>query len=438
MPRFVAPSPSRRRPAPSNASMARSRAVAARPLARAAAQNLADPAASFASAVATSSRAKHARRRAVLAGVDGKARRAARRCPAPAQRAVAGIGDFGFDLAEFRGGEAGLSSQRLAMDEGRIQRRRHQLVAIRAVTSNEVAEHVVVADFSGPDAGLVGRSAPAIAATTRRSASSQTAGLRRAPPHRIRGRAAVPRLIRACCSASARRIRVPDRARGAERLHPPRRSPRRVFKAARAVPTLDRPQKMPSRKPAKVARARRARPIIAPRARHVGRRAQPGADFVRETALSATKAAIASSRRGDRTLSVRGAASLWARRRDPAGVTVQSMASSSDPRRSPASVRVNSRLARVAGEPWWCRGFVRRRRQRRPFAHLRAVDIGDGSRCGVASSRDIALRPSMWRPQNNRTAVGSAVALSKTSAGQRRHAGNSRSSGPDRDRQRDR
>ena len=41
------------------------------------------------------------------------------------QCAVAGIGDFGFDLAELRRGEANLSRQRLAVDEGRVQRRRH-------------------------------------------------------------------------------------------------------------------------------------------------------------------------------------------------------------------------------------------------------------------------------------------------------------------------
>ncbi len=37
------------------------------------------------------------------------------------ERAIAGIGDLGFDLAEFGRGEADLSGQRLAMDEGRVQ-----------------------------------------------------------------------------------------------------------------------------------------------------------------------------------------------------------------------------------------------------------------------------------------------------------------------------
>src|SRR5260370_533100 len=46
------------------------------------------------------------------------------------ERAVAGIGDLGLDLAEFGGGEADLAGQGLAMDEGRVQWRRHQLVAV--------------------------------------------------------------------------------------------------------------------------------------------------------------------------------------------------------------------------------------------------------------------------------------------------------------------
>ena len=66
------------------------------------------------------------------------------------ERAVAGIGDLGFDLAEFGGGEANLPGQRLAMDEGRVQRRRHQLVAVLRGDLDEIAEHVVVADLRAP------------------------------------------------------------------------------------------------------------------------------------------------------------------------------------------------------------------------------------------------------------------------------------------------
>ena len=63
------------------------------------------------------------------------------------ERAVAGIGDLGFDLAEFGRRKADLSRQCLAVDEGRIQRRRHQLVAVLRRDLDEIAEHIVMADF---------------------------------------------------------------------------------------------------------------------------------------------------------------------------------------------------------------------------------------------------------------------------------------------------
>ena len=72
------------------------------------------------------------------------------------ERAVAGIGDLGFDLAEFGCGEAHLSGQRLAMDEGRIQRRRHQPVAMLRRDLDEIAQHIVVPDLQALDAGIVG------------------------------------------------------------------------------------------------------------------------------------------------------------------------------------------------------------------------------------------------------------------------------------------
>ena len=59
-------------------------------------------------------------------------------------------------FAEFGGGEANLPGQRLAMDEGRIQRRRHQFVAVLRGDLDEIAEHVVVADLERLDAGILG------------------------------------------------------------------------------------------------------------------------------------------------------------------------------------------------------------------------------------------------------------------------------------------
>ncbi len=42
------------------------------------------------------------------------------------------------------------------MDESRVQRRRHQLVAVLRRDLDEIAEHVVVPDLEALDAGLVG------------------------------------------------------------------------------------------------------------------------------------------------------------------------------------------------------------------------------------------------------------------------------------------
>ena len=42
------------------------------------------------------------------------------------------------------------------MDEGRVQRRRHQLVAVLRGDLDEIAEHIVVADFQALDAGVLG------------------------------------------------------------------------------------------------------------------------------------------------------------------------------------------------------------------------------------------------------------------------------------------
>ena len=72
------------------------------------------------------------------------------------ERAVAGIGDLGFDLAELGCGEAHLPGQGLAMDEDRIQRRRHQSVAVLCGHLDEIAEHIVMADLQAFDAAVVG------------------------------------------------------------------------------------------------------------------------------------------------------------------------------------------------------------------------------------------------------------------------------------------
>jgi hypothetical protein len=114
--------------------------------------------ASCASAVATSSSAKRLRRGAQDRRWPRGDHRASRSkiFQLEPERAVGGVGDLGFELAELGGGEADLAGQRLAMDEGRVQRRRHQLVAVLRRHLDEIAEHVVVPDLQALDAGLVG------------------------------------------------------------------------------------------------------------------------------------------------------------------------------------------------------------------------------------------------------------------------------------------
>ncbi len=63
------------------------------------------------------------------------------------QRAIGRIGDFCFELAEFRGGEAHLSGERLAMDEGSVQRCGEKFLAVLRGDVDEIAEHIVVPDL---------------------------------------------------------------------------------------------------------------------------------------------------------------------------------------------------------------------------------------------------------------------------------------------------
>ena len=72
------------------------------------------------------------------------------------QRPLGGVGDLRFQFAEFGGGEADLTGERLPVNEGRVERRAHQLVAVLGGDVDEVTEHVVVADFQRTDAGGLG------------------------------------------------------------------------------------------------------------------------------------------------------------------------------------------------------------------------------------------------------------------------------------------
>ena len=92
----------------------------------------------------------------VVAGLDRHRAEALEDVEFEAERAIAGIGDSGFDLAELRGSEAHLTGKSLPMNEDRIQRRCHQLVAVLRGHLDEIAEYIVVSNLQRLDAGLVG------------------------------------------------------------------------------------------------------------------------------------------------------------------------------------------------------------------------------------------------------------------------------------------
>jgi hypothetical protein len=71
------------------------------------------------------------------------------------QRPVRRIGDAGFEAGEFRGGEADLAGERLAVDEGRVPRRGHEFIAVLRRDLDKIAEHIVVADFQTPNLGFL-------------------------------------------------------------------------------------------------------------------------------------------------------------------------------------------------------------------------------------------------------------------------------------------
>ncbi len=183
------------------------------------------------------------------------------------------------------GGETHLAGQRLPMNERRVQRRRHQLLAVLRGDVDEIAEHVVVPDFQRADAGGRRRSATCSAAMTRRDSSrsarvsSSAARSRRGQSRRrggttaVRRRARVATRQRACGSArrSARTASAMSRGTcaGAES--------RSAIRAA---------AKMPSRM------AARSRGPPRPMAMRDSARARSGADFSRSRSVVAQRAIV--------------------------------------------------------------------------------------------------------------------------------------------------
>ena len=68
------------------------------------------------------------------------------------QRPFRGTGDLGLEFAELAGGETHLAGGGLAVDESRVERRRHQLLAVLRRNVDEVAEHIVMPDLQGTNA----------------------------------------------------------------------------------------------------------------------------------------------------------------------------------------------------------------------------------------------------------------------------------------------
>src|SRR5262245_3470749 len=58
-----------------------------------------------------------------------------------AERALGSAGDLRFKLAQFGGGEANLPGEGLAVNEGAIERRRHQPLAMLRGDFDEIAQH---------------------------------------------------------------------------------------------------------------------------------------------------------------------------------------------------------------------------------------------------------------------------------------------------------
>ena len=309
-------------------------------------------------------------------------RRRSKASSSSAERAVGGRGDLGLELDERVGGEAQRPRHGLAMDEGRVERRLQQRLALRLRRLDVVAEQVVVLDLELPDAGLLGVGAPAsrrsragsrrAARALRRAAGSAPA--RTKPPSRLTsGRSSASVAARSPCRARR------NRPRG-------RVSARRSSAGSASAASQDARERGRRGEPVanggEVARAAAVEAEPRQRAQEIRRalRARPAAR--RAVGASSTRKPTASSRRRSRR--GRSAGSPDARpaaARRPASRSGR-WSRAASPRARPPSVRVSSRLARVAGSisrlaP---RAPPGRRRERRPRLELRPLDVGERQR----------------------------------------------------------
>ena len=231
------------------------------------------------------------------------------------------------------------------MDEGCVERRAHQLVAVLRGDVDEIAEHIVVPDLERLARRCRRRSAPEAAAMTLRDSSRSARDSSSAASIAVADEAAV---------ALEQRKLVGEGPRPA-----PRPAPGRVAAAPSSQPAISagvsasasrrlascRAVQMPSRI------AARSRGPPRPTTSRDSERDRSGAAW-RSCAGFLAGEGVADENvrrcRGGAPIvsgSVSGAASRCASSREPADVTVRSIEASSEPRRSPASVRVSSRFA---------------------------------------------------------------------------------------------
>ena len=273
------------------------------------------------------------------------------------ERAVGGAGDLGFQFAQFGGGEAHLAGQRLAVDEGRVERRGQQLVAVLGGDLDEIAEHVVVPDLERADAGFLG--------IARLQGGDHAAGF-------VAQRA---RLVEARVVAFAHEAAV---ALEGGQFGGERRGKFGGQHAVRAAAGLQRVgdfrrhilERAPSARARSAAAstpsrmAARSRGPPRPTARRASARARSGEACRRErvsarAAPSSTKLATASSRRAIAAGSVSGADSLCASSREPAEVTraVDRFEQRAAPLAGQACASVRDCRASPGRSPWSRRRF---------------------------------------------------------------------------------
>ena len=271
-------------------------------------------------------------------------------------------------------------AKRLAMDEGRVQRRRHQLVAVLRGDLDEIAEHVVVADFEALDGGRLGVARLHRGDDEARGVA-QIAGLVERGLIAFAHKAAVALDQRQLFGQRALEFARQFARRPAQRRHHGGDFRRRILKLRQSRQRgIGRQNAVAQSR--EVARAAASDRQSRQRARHVGRGAQRGADFVAHGGVG--------DEGGDRIEPPRDRGAVGERRGKPLRKQARSgcghgAVDGVEQRAAPFAgqrprqfeIGAGGRVDRHGGAG----GLARRRRQRRALSDLGAVDIGDGG-CG--------------------------------------------------------